>query len=363
MNKAHASILCFGLCFLFAAPFGESWAIGESWANEISHRSAREVRFKDIPLEFKEGDRLVISGVRGHVRLTVAADGKTGVLRARKTMGKSSPEAAQRFESANFGISRDGAVIVIQGKGPESKDAWASWVKDGGIDLNLELEIPSMPSEIHLREGQLTVQSWKHNVTANLVSGQIRVAQSEGHLNLQIQRGDVRVEGHRGRVELDSYSARLVVQDLEGDLDLTNFTGESVLSGLRGNVDTRTHSGATSVAKSSGSMEFQNGRGALNLNGFEGPVRGKNDQGAVTLALEGEAEVAVESNLGPVAVRLPANSGAVIRLSSEDGAISAPEAVKTGGGSAVKSAMGRLAGDGPKGRVEVRTKSGGIRVR
>jgi hypothetical protein len=357
MNKVYASIFFSGVCALVAAPFG-----GVS-ANEISHRSAREVRFKEIPLEIKEGDRLVITGLRGHVRLMAAAEGKGGVLRARKTMTKTSPETAQKFESLGFAVLRDGAALVIEARGPEGKEAWASWIKEGGVDLNLELELPPGPAEVHLREGQLSVQNWKGSVTANLVSGQIRVAQSEGPLNLQIQRGDVRVDGHRGRVDLDSYAARLAVQDLEGDLHLTNFSGESVLSAVRGNVEMKAHSGSSSIAKSYGSMEFQNGRGTLNFNGFEGPVRGKNDQGAITLALEGEAEVAVESNLGSVAVRMPANSGAVIRLSTEEGVISAPESVKTGGGSAAKSAMGRLSGDGPKGRVEVRTKSGGIRLR
>lgn len=325
----------------------------------------KELRYKEMPLELREGDRLVISGIKAKIRLKAAADGVAGTLRASKHLAdKAAGEAVERFESLTFGIRREGQTVIVEEKGPDSKQAWEAWLKPS-VHPELILEIAAAPVavEVNVREGLIEVQNWSQSILASLVSGQIKTKATEGLLRLQTQAGSVDITDHKGSAEIDSFNAKLSVKNFEGSLDLTNFAGESFLSEIDGRVEMLAHAGPTNIAKSSGSFEFSNGRGAVNLSSFDGQVRGKTDQGAVVLGLEGEAEVDVDSEQGNVAVRLPANSGAALQLRSEGGGIVAPEDIRTTLTSTHQAASGRLGGDGPKGVVAVRSKSGAIRVR
>lgn len=325
---------------------------------------AKEVRYKDYPLELRESDRLVFFGVRGNVRVQPSANGKTALLKARKVVSdKSSSEDLARFEAMSFAVRRDGNTVIVEMKGPDSKSAWGPWLRSGAPELHLEIEAPPIPIEILEREGQVSIINWRQAVAINLVSGAIKTQGTDGLLRLQLQQGQIGVERHRGRVEIDSYSAKLGVQELEGDLDLTNFAGESTLGKIKGNVELKSHSGPMNVMKSSGAIEFQAGRGAVNLNGFEGPVRGKADQAAVSVIVEGEAEVNIESVQGPVTVKLPSDSGAAVRMQTDEGSISVPDAVRAPGTGQARVVNGRLAGSGPKGAVVVKSKAGTLRVR
>jgi DUF4097 and DUF4098 domain-containing protein YvlB len=193
------------------------------------------------------------------------------------------------------------------------------------------------------------------------VSGSVRTQNTEGSLQVQIQHGEVKIDAHRGPLEVDSYGAKLSLQDVEGDLDLTNFAGETAIKGFSGAMDVRSQSGSVNIVKSSGSIDFLNGHGGFVLNGFEGPVRGQTDQGMVTANIEGEAEIHIDSNQGAVNVKLPNNSGASIRLQTEDGSLFAP--VMLNSVSHAKSVAGHLAGEGPKGAVAIKSKSGIVRLK
>jgi hypothetical protein len=146
-------------------------------------------------------------------------------------------------------------------------------------------------------------------------------------------------------------------------LELTNFAGESSLSNVHGNIESLSQAGSLAVAESGGSMEFTSGRGGVSMVGFEGPIHGQTDHGAVSVSVAGEAEVHVDSNQGPVTVKLPADSGALVRLQTEEGQVAAPESISKGTTGRPKLISGRLAGTGPKGTVALKSKDGILRVR
>jgi DUF4097 and DUF4098 domain-containing protein YvlB len=358
--SASRRILFAAVCFPFAAALVVFAKTPDAFA------APKELRYKEMPLDLRSGDRLIISGVKAQVRVKqsdAAAFGAT--LRASKFLpDKASAESAEQFEALTFAIKRDGSNLLVEEKGPTTKPAWEAWLKSTDRpELVLEIEASAVPVEIHIQEGTIDIQKWTQSVTASVISGKMKTKDTEGLLRLQVQKGAVEISRHKGNAEVDSFSAPLIVQTLEGSLDLTNFAGETNLAGIQGRVEMLAHAGATNIRQSSGSFEFTNGRGALSLASFDGQVRGKTDQGAVALNVEGEAEVDVDSQQGNVAVRLPANSGAVLQLHTEEGGIVAPEDIRTNITSTHRSAAGRLEGDGPKGVVVVKSKSGAIRVR
>jgi DUF4097 and DUF4098 domain-containing protein YvlB len=191
----------------------------------------------------------------------------------------------------------------------------------------------------------------------------VKLSGVEGAAKLEVQKGDVRIENHRGRVSLDTYGAKVNLQNIEGDVALMNFSGDSLLTQARGNLDLRAVSGSTTLSKSSGALDFSTVRAPLTVNDFEGGVHGTTEDGAVSLQLLGDVEVGVQSNQGAVTVKLPPAAGVSLKLKTEEGVISAPEAIQIAKQGDERSANGRLNGSGPKGSVVISSKSGTIRVR
>lgn len=347
-------ILSLAICGIFLVATGE-----------VGVAAPRESRFKDAALDFKEGDRLIVSGlIRAQVRLVPIATGGTPVLKARKVLRDGASGLAQsQFEALTVAIRRDGQRLMIEGRGPSAVSEWAEWLKPGVPELILDIEAPAVATEILLRDGSVTAQNWKSPLLVNMVDGSIKTSVTEGHMNLQLQKGEIRVDSHRGPMELQSFGGKVFVQNLEGDLNLVNFGGDSSLKQIKGAIELYAYSGSTAVVKATGALEFDLGRGSLQIQELDGAVRGDTDLGAVSVSILDEADVQVDSNQGAVTVQLPAGSGASIRLQSDEGSLFVPDSIRPAVGGSTKIASGRLPGAGAKGRVVVKSKTGLIRLR
>jgi DUF4097 and DUF4098 domain-containing protein YvlB len=329
-----------------------------------SPAEAKETRYKDYPIEIHDGDRIVITGLRASVKLQQSASAKNAVVRVRKSVSdKAAPEDQAKFDVLSFSVRREGQAIIVEAKGPESKAAFSQWLKPSAPELVVEIDAPAVPVEILAHDGQVLISNFHQSVAVNLVSGGIKTNGTDGLLRLELQNGQLNIDKHHGRLEIDSYGGKLAIQDLDGDLDLANFSGDSTITRSKGNIDLKSHSGPVTIAKSSGSVDFLSGRGVFTMSGFEGPVRGQTDQGPVSIGVEGDADVHVESNQGPVTVKLPADSGALVRMQTEEGTMSPPDAIKATGAGRSKLISGRLPGEGSGGTVAVKSKSGALRVR
>ncbi len=333
----------------------------------VASASAKEIRYKDYAIEVREGDRLVVSGIKGSIKLSPTADGKIeskrALVRARKTVAdKAAGDVTAKFEALSFNVRREGATVLVEVRGPDSKASWMQWIKSGMPEMHLELELPQVPVEINLHEGQINVGNWRQGLALSLVSGSVKSVGTDGFLKLQIQRGQVAVERHRGSLQVDSFAAKVNIQDLEGDLGLSNFSGDTTLAKVKGSLELSSNAGSTAITKSTGAIEFVNGQGALTANGFEGPIRGQTEQGAINLTIDGDAEVRVESNQGSITIKLPTNSGSQVRMQTDEGILSAPDAIKPTGAH-VRILNARLPGSGPKGSVAIKSKAGTLRVR
>lgn len=321
----------------------------------------RETKYKDITLDAKPGDKLVISCPRAGVKL-VATNSPTTILRVKKSLANPSGEGASRFEGMSFSVKKESGLIRVECTGADSKEELVQAVKPGAGDFHFDVEGASLPVEVGVRGGNVNLQGWKQSVAAMIVEGRVLASSSESALRVQLQRGDVKVDGHRGPLVIDSQVAKISAANVEGDVTVVNFAGESQLNQIRGNVDARLDSGTFTIAKSSGSLDFIVGKGSLSANGFAGPFRGETMSGSVSAELLGETEVSVEADRGSVSIKVPPGSGASVRLQTADGSLQHPASIKPAGGS-VKAAVGSLGGSGPKGTINVRSKSGAIRLR
>lgn len=370
--------------------------------------ASKDYKFRDVKIDVQDGDRIVITGIRGVIRLEQTGGvsfgapandaGQDGVganpslqaqipqdlpttnanvketagpvsvtIKAHKLLSeKGLAQWATKFESLSLQTRRDGHVVYIETKGTQAAADWLEWTSANSPEINIEVSMNSarsLPVEVSLHDGTVDVRGWQAAVSASIVQGSIRTTNTLGDLHVQVQHGDVRINRHHGAVDVDSFQGKLIADHVEGDIHLDNFSGDSSLKNIAGNVFVRTHSGPTNVANSTGAIDFELGRGALNVAKFEGPVRGQTDRAAVVAKLEGESDVNIESAQGPVAVRLPASSGAAIRLQTETGTLNVPEEIRPSQTASSKFASGRMKGAGPRGSVTIKSKAASIRVR
>jgi hypothetical protein len=359
---------------------------------------AREVRYKDFAFELHEGDRVSLVGVQGSVKLisnskrllpaaasgvlsgselsgeemsaplaaaaavsTSAAGANNAFLRVRKNLSDKAPNR-DVFDHWTFTVRREENQVRIEAKGPESKIDWDAQLKAGFPELHFELEMPPVPVELVLWNGQVQVQNWKSSLAVQVVAGQVVLAKNEGTARIQVQKGNVRVDGHKGRLEVDGFTPKMQIQDLEGDLLLDNFAGESTIGTAKGNLRLNAFSGQTQIAKIDGNLDFELGRATLQVRDLDGSLRGQVDKGSVSVQIRDEPDVNIEAQEGTVSLQLAPTAAPVVRLQTEDGNLLVPDGLETTKTSTYKLVAGRLKGGG-KGTIYVKSKAGTIRVR
>lgn len=338
-------------------------SLGISLVVPVAAQAAKEVKFKEFPFEIAKGEHLIIQGVRGNVRLIPLAAGKSPVVRARKILvDVTKPGANEHFEALSFSVRREGGLVMIEPKGPASRQDWIEWSRPGQPELSFDIEAPSTPAEVHMHSGSVTANGWKDALAVSLQEGKIAVVDGNGNFNASILRGDVRVDKQKGTVRVESHAAKVGVTANEGDVQVHNFAGETVLAAVKGDVSVRSKTGSINLSKIDGGLDFDNGRGKFEATAVDGVVRGTNDEGVVSIQLTGEADLSIDTQDGPVAVKPPSATGVLLKLSSEEGTIVAPDSVQVSKASGAKSVVARLDGT-PKGVIVLKAKRGTLRVR
>lgn len=333
-----------------------------SLINVAPANAAKDVKFKDYAFEMSRGEKLIVQGVRGSVRLIPLAPGRTPVVRARKILTDAKGSGAEHFDALSFSVRRENGTVIVEPRGPSTRQEFLDWSRPGQPELAIEIEAPSTPAEVHFHTGAVTANGWKDQLAVSLQEGRVTTTDGEGALRTALLRGDVKVDKQKGAVEVESHAAKVSISNVTGDVRVHNFAGDSTVSSVKGDVSVRAKTGAVSLTKVDGGLEFDNGRGRLEGTAVEGAVRGVNDEGTVSLQLAGEADVSIESQDGAVAVKPPSGTGALLKLSSEEGQIVAPDSVQSPRNAGAKSLVARMDG-AAKGVIVVRSKRGTIRVR
>lgn len=325
--------------------------------------AAKEVKFKEYPFEISKGDRLVVTGIRGSVKLIHLAPGKSPVVRAKKVLPNGAQTAgSQLFESLSFQVRKEGTIVTVEAKGPSTRQEFIDAAGPNQPELSFEIEAPSTAAEVHFHSGQIVAVGWKDGLSVSLIEGKISSTDGEGVLRAILTRGEIKVDKQKGNVEVENHGGKVMLSNVDGDVRLYSFSGDATLTAISGKVRFRAKAGNLNLNKLTGDFSFENGRGGISGTAIDGSVRGTTEDGAVNLQLSGDPDLSVETEDGSVTVKAPGGSGALLKLSSEDGPILAPESVRVPKVSGPKSVVARMDG-APKGQIIVRSKRGVIRIR
>ncbi len=227
----------------------------------------------------------------------------------------------------------------------------------------IDIQGPSLSLEVHVFEGQITLNRWSKEALLHLQKGKILTKDTTTSLSIHTQSGEVAVTDHQGRLELDTYKANVAIKGLIGDVDMQNFSGDLLVDHGKGSMNLNIGQGSAKVLASSGALQFDLGKGVLTTNQFLGRIEGQTTEGPVNINLGAEGEVSVKSQSGKVTIGNAATSGAWINLNTAEGEIFVPSPLKVSRDGSQKFIKGRLKGEAQKGSIFVRSQDGAIIVK
>ncbi len=159
----------------------------------------------------------------------------------------------------------------------------------GGDDVRYEVSVPAdVRVVMHNMQGTLTAKSLKGDLEAVNISGDIQVSDVSGLAKIETVSGDILATGLSGGARIETASGDVSVNDADGELVVDNTSGTTILTNVR--------SKTVRAESVSGTVRFQ---GAIDPSG-------KYD---------------FSSHSGNIRLALPANTGALLTLSTYNGSI------------------------------------------
>ncbi len=323
---------------------------------------SKTLEFKPMMIDVKPGDRYLVKGFRGKINLVGKSNAKALKVSLRQIQpAKVSSDMKDIVDEWLFQVQRRDNIIEVVVRAPHSKSSFAKTIQTQQMpSFEMDLEGPSYPIEMGLRDGSVKIESWLAPLKLYAQKADVSVRNGDGDFQLAVQEGQVNLFSHKGRAGIESYSAKINVSESEGPLSIVNFAGNTEVNSHSGPVEVNGYQGTIQVNKGRGGTEFDVDRAVVKILNREGQLRGKSLQGAVTATTSGEAEVRITTTEGNVNLQLP-GSGAQVNLGTDEGQIYAPNYLNVARGE-TKTVRGRLQGK-TSGQVYVRSQTGSIRIK
>lgn len=276
----------------------------------------------------------------------------------------SAPSLAKEVERI-LDTSANPEISVINIAGDVEIEAWSRNQVEVKADLGSGVE--ELIFEVHGDQVEIEVRVPQHhgrNTSADLV---IKVPEKSS-LEISTVSADITVDGVRGRQRIETVSGDIDTEAYESDLDVESVSGDIDVQGDNGKIRTRanTVSGDIEIEHMDGEIEVSTVSGDLILynSKFE-TVEAQTVNGDIIFhsGLYGDSRMDVETVNGDVDIKFSGEVSARFDIETFNGRIRncfGPEPVRTS-----EYAPGRelqfTEGDG-KGRVEIRTLNGGLRL-
>lgn len=300
-----------------------------------------------VPLQ--EGDRILLTGANAQVIVTATGGPRQLTLKGATEGG--------------WSWQRQGSVIEIQGPVADSRRGLQDQLKNPGPRAQIEISGPSIPTEIHLRDGIVNLMQGSQEARVHLRNGRIVSMGRSGSLKASLNKGEISVNDGSGALDLDIYQGNVVLKNLQVEGDVQVFGGQISIDQSRGRLSLTSSNAVTRIQKFTGTLQMENGKGIFTGTDLQGRVEGTSAEGAVNLKIIGETEVHLKTQAARVQVNLPAASGALLNLATAEGDLLVPSELKVVRTASEKSVKGRVKGETGKVSVTVRSQEGSIVVK
>lgn len=312
---------------------------------------AEKVGYPEQKLLAKGVERLEISGVKGHVKLS----GRPGkVFRFKVRHSKS-----RKFQDWSLSVDRRGSALVFEVFSVAYGPQWRSQLtKDLWPEFDVEIEGPSTPAVVSWREGELEFVRWSAPIEATQVNGRVSVKNGAADYRLDVGQSDVNIDGLAGKLSIKGDRGSVRVSDLTGSLDLNWIRGDLDLKRLVGDAVVESSEANLRLRSCKGDWDIRIHKGQVAIDDCSGKLKAEGDRTAWSVRRSSISDAEIKSGDGPVRWDWKAG-GAKVFLTSNSGSISGPK-IRFGLDREGRKVSEFVVGRKPFAQVFVKTQSGPI---
>jgi hypothetical protein len=292
--------------------------------------------------------------VSGPVDLEVTA-GSGSIEVRRGAAGRIEVSARVRAGSWGFnrgGLSNEERVRRIEADPPIEQTAARvriGRIEDEELQRNVSISYTlTVPADTSLVS---TTGSGSHRIEG--VGGRIEVTSGSGSIRIRDAGGDVKVAAGSGSI---------VAASVGGSFAATTGSGSITGEDVRGGIVVKAGSGSINVSSTGpGDVDASSGSGSIALTGIEGGLRASTGSGALRVQGQQTSDWRLTTASGGVTIDLDGTPAFALDARSSSGRIETAFAVDGGSAADRRERRGVVNGGGPL--LQVRTGSGGIRIR
>ncbi len=176
--------------------------------------------------------------------------------------------------------------------------------------------------------------------------------------------GGIEIAGLAGELDVDTGSGRLSIRDVQGDVRARTGSGGIDAESIAGSFEGRTGSGGITLSQTAdGAVDVTTGSGGIRLSGVPGPLNARAGSGGIRVEGDPSDTWSLSTGSGGVTLTVPSDAGFDLDANTSSGRVEVRPPLEFDGESddRRRRLRGAVGGGGPS--VEVRSASGGIRIR
>ena len=253
----------------------------------------------------KPGGKLVVDVDFGSITVSPGDNDKVVVDAQRKIESSSKEKEEEYFKAVPVTVTTEGDTVVVRARRKNKSLGSQLWNLLGRTSTEGRYAV-RVPATFNT-----DLQTAGGDVSANGLTGTVKVGTSGGDLNF---------ERIHGPIDAETSGGDITVTACEGTLDVETSGGRIEATGGSGSLRAQTSGGSVTVANFAGDTKVESSGGRLRLANISGKLSGETSGGAIEAILSSPVagDVRLETSAG--AIRVLAPTSAALTLDAETSA-------------------------------------------
>jgi len=256
-------------------------------------------------LDVSSGGNLVVDVAFGTIEVASGANNSVSIEAHRKIETTDAAKEKEYLADVPIVITKEGNTVMIRARRTEEK-SW-SWTGSTNMDARYAIRVP--------KNFNLDLKTGGGTISANDVTGEIKVATGGGKLKLAQLKGPLDAKTSGGSIRLDA---------CDGVLNVKTSGGEIKAHSGGGSLDARTSGGSIAVQDFNGDTVVKTSGGQLTFANVRGKMIGKTSGGSISAALLSPlpGEVDLASSAGSIVLSVPTDTALNLEAQTSVGTVS-----------------------------------------
>jgi hypothetical protein len=271
-------------------------------ASALTEEKVNETR------DAKPGGKLIVDVDFGTIEVVAGDNDKVVLAAYRKIEGSSKQKEQDYLAAAPITVTTEGDNVVVRAVRKHESLGSQLWNFMGRTRTHARYTI-RVPASFNA-----DLQTAGGDISANDLSGAIKVDTSGGDLNFDRIHGDLHADTSGGDIKAAT---------CDGSIDLDTSGGRIEVTGGRGNLRADTSGGAVTVMNFAGDAKVESSGGKLRLGNIRGKLNAETSGGAIVAILPSPVagDVRLETSAGAITVVTPANAALTVDAETSAGSV------------------------------------------